>query len=68
MRQQGTSNNFERTASVTAMLKNLGWHLLELRYADAHLCLFYKIVYGLVLVPVSDYVKCNLKILGTATQ
>ena len=46
-----TANNFDNRSSITAMLDQLGsdWISLEQRLAhDACLCLFYKIVYGLV--------------------
>ena len=49
--------NFDYRSSVTAMLQELGWRTLEQRQADARLCLFYKIVYGLVAVPLSDYIQ-----------
>ena len=42
-----TVNNSEQKASVTEMVKNLGWRTLEQRRADARLCLFYKVVHGL---------------------
>ena len=38
-------------------LNQLGWRTLEQRRADARLCLFYKIVYGLVAVPLPNYVQ-----------
>ena len=42
---------------MTAMLEELSWRILEQRRADARLCLFYKIVYGLVAVPLPDYIQ-----------
>ena len=36
-----TCNNFDRYASVSEMVNNLGWRSLEQRRADARLCLFY---------------------------
>ena len=57
-----TCNNFDRYASVSEMVNNLGWRSLEQRHADARLCLFYKVVYGLVAVPLPDYVQLNLPI------
>ena len=56
-------SNFDRRASVTEMLDKLGWRTLGQRRADARLCLFYKIVYGLVAVPLPDYVQYNNRIL-----
>ena len=38
-------------------LKNLGWRTMEQRRADARLCLFYKVVHGLVAVPLPDYIR-----------
>ena len=43
----------ERTHSVL----NLGWRALEQRRADARLCLFYKVVHGLVAVPLPDFIQ-----------
>ena len=40
-------------SSVTDMLSNLGWRSLELRRYDSRIAMFYKIVYGLVAMPVS---------------
>ena len=51
-----TANNFDNRSSVTAMLDQLGWRSLEQRRA-VHLYLFYKIVYGLVAVPLPKYVQ-----------
>ena len=42
--------------SVSSMLGELGWRSLEDRRTDARLCLFYKIVHGLVAVPLPSYV------------
>ena len=49
-----TTCNFDRMASVSAMLETLGWHTLEQRRADSLLCLFYKIVNNVVAVPLPD--------------
>ena len=57
-----TTSNFDRRASVTEMLDKLDWRTLEQRQATACLCLFYKIVYGLVAVPLPDYVQYNNRI------
>ena len=57
-----TFGNFDNRASVTEMLNKLGWRTLEQRRADARLCLFYKIVYGLVVVPLPNYVQYNNRI------
>ena len=37
------------------MMSNLGWRFLENRRYDARLLMFYKIVYGLVAIPVPSY-------------
>ena len=47
---------------TTDMLNKLGWRTLEQRRADARLCLFYKIDYGLVAVPLPNYVQYNNRI------
>ena len=52
-----TTSNYNYRSSVTAMLNNLDWRSLAQRRADARLCLLYKIVYGLVTVPLPDYIK-----------
>ena len=51
--------NFDRMASVSAMLETLGWRTLEQRSADSRLCLFYKIVNKMVAVPLPDYIRPN---------
>ena len=54
-----TTFNFDRMASVSAMLETLGWRTLEQRRADSRLCLFYQIVNNMVAVPLPDYIKPN---------
>jgi len=51
-----TMSNYSREASVTEMLSQLGWRTLNDRRSDARLCLFYKIVHGLVAVPMPAYI------------
>ena len=51
-----TVKNFDRRASVSRIVQALGWRTLDRRRADARLCLFYKIVHGLVAVPHQDYI------------
>ncbi|MCG8046380.1 MAG: hypothetical protein JAY66_11960 [Candidatus Thiodiazotropha taylori] len=46
------TNDFSPYSSVTDMMGELGWRSLELRRYDARLTMFYKIVYGLVAIPV----------------
>ena len=52
-----TVSNFDRKASVTKMVQDLGWRTLDQRRADARLCLFFKILHGLVAVPPPDYIQ-----------
>ena len=52
-----TTSNYDYRSSVTAMLQSLGWRTHEQRRADVRLCLFYKIVYGLVAVPLPVYIQ-----------
>ena len=54
------SNDYSTYSSVTDMLSNLGWRSLENRRIDARLTMFYKIVYGLVAIPL-PYILCALK-------
>ena len=49
-------SRFSAYDSVTSMLGELGWRSLEDRRTDKWLCLFYKIVHGLVAVPMPPYV------------
>ena len=46
------SNDYSSYSSVTQILNTLGWRSLEQRRADARLILLYKIVYGLVEIPI----------------
>ena len=48
--------HFSSYDSVSDMLGDLGWRSLEDRCTDSRLCLFYKIVHGLVAVPLPPYV------------
>ena len=52
-----TTCNFGRTASVSDMIETLGWRILEQRRADAHICLFFKIINNMVPVPLPDYIQ-----------
>ncbi|MCG8045233.1 MAG: hypothetical protein JAY66_06065 [Candidatus Thiodiazotropha taylori] len=49
-------NDFSTYTSVSDLLGRLGWRTLEQRRADSRLVLFYKIVYGLVAIPLPTYV------------
>ena len=51
-----TLSDYARTTSVTSLQSQLNWQTLEERRSVARPCLFYKIVNGLVVVPLPDYV------------
>ena len=57
-----TTSSFDYRSSVTAIVNDLGWRTLEQRRADARLCLFFKMVYGLVAVPLPDYIEQSNRI------
>ena len=57
-----TVSNFDRKASVTEIVQDLGWRTLDQRRADARLCLFFKILHGLVAVPLPDYIQHSTRI------
>ena len=57
-----TLNDYARSSSVTQMLNQLNWQTLEERGSVARLCLFYKIVNGLVAVPIPDYIQPSHRI------
>ncbi|MCW4309234.1 MAG: reverse transcriptase domain-containing protein [Candidatus Thiodiazotropha endolucinida] len=50
-----TLSRFSSYDSVTDMLSQLGWRSLDQRRSDARLCMFYKIMNGLVAVPLPPY-------------
>ena len=50
-------NRFHNTSSVTDMLSGLGWETLQERRSKLKLCMFYKIVYNLVAIPIDPYLK-----------
>ena len=56
-----TFSNFDRQASATKFVQDLGWRTLDQRTTDARLCLFFKIVHGLVAVPLPDYIQHSNK-------
>ena len=49
------ANDYSTYSSVMDMLSNLGWRSLENRRTDTRLAMFYKIVYGLVAIPLPSY-------------
>ena len=57
-----TTSSFDYRSSVTAIVNDLGWRTLEQRRADARLCLFFKMVYGLVAVPLPNYIEQSNRI------
>ena len=57
-----TMNDYARTTSVTSLLHQLGWQTLEERRSVARLCLFYKIVNGLLAVSLPEYIQPTHKI------
>ena len=48
------TNNYQRKSSVTALIKDLGWTDLQTRRKNFRLTSRYKILSGLIAVPVSD--------------
>ena len=57
-----TASNYDWQASATQIVQDLGWRTLEQRRADAHLCLFYKVIHGLVVVPLPDFIQYSNRI------
>ena len=54
--------NFDLHASVPRIVQDLGWRSSDQRRADAHLCLFFKVIHGLVAVSLPDYVQYSNRI------
>ena len=52
-----TLSDYVRTTSVTSLQSQLNWQTLEERLSMARLCLFYKIVNGLVAVLLPYYMQ-----------
>ena len=59
------TNDYTSYSSVTQMINSLGWRSLEQRRADARLIMFYKIVYGLVAIPLPTYIKRQVRMTRT---
>ena len=57
-----TASNYDWQASATQIVQDLEWCTLEQRRADACLCLFYKVIHGLVAVPLPDYIQYSNRI------
>ena len=49
--------DFDRQSSVTEMLGSLGWQSLENRRREARLVMLFKVVHGLVAVPLEGHVE-----------
>ena len=49
------TNDYPTFSSVIEIMSSLGWRSLENRRYDACLFMFYKIIYGLVAIPVPSY-------------
>ena len=57
-----TLSDCARTTSVNSLQSQLYWQTLEERQSVARLCLFHKIVNGLVTVPLPDYMQPTYRI------
>ena len=55
------TREYRYTSSVTVMLKDLNWRLLDQRRIDSRLVLMYKVTYDLVAIPASDYLVWNTR-------
>ncbi len=51
------SNRYHNTISVTEIIEQLGWETLEERRAKYRLCMLYKVVNGLVVIPTGAYLQ-----------
>ena len=56
-----TVSKFDTQASVTQIVLDLGWRTLEQRKA-VRLCIFYKVIHGLVAVPLPAYIQYSNRI------
>ena len=56
-----TMNNYSTYDSVTDMKTQLCWRSLEQRRADARLMMLYKIIHGLVAIPLPPYFRQPLR-------
>ena len=55
------TRDYQRTSSVTQMIKNLNWRTFEQRRLDCRLTLMYTITYDLVAIPAADYLIPNTR-------
>ena len=58
-----TLDNYTRHASVSEMLNHLGLRSIEQRRNYSQLCLFYKVIHGLVALDLQRYVEHPTRIL-----
>ena len=59
------THDYSSYSSVTQMINTLGWRSLEQRRADARLIMFYKIVHGLVEIPLPSYIHRQVRMTRT---
>ena len=57
MAARWVTNDYSSYSIVRDMLSYLGWRSLENRRTDTRLAMFYKIVYGLVVIPLPSYLE-----------
>ncbi len=50
-------NRYHNRSNVSGMIEQLGWATLEERRAKYLLCMFYKVVNGLVAIPAGAYLQ-----------
>ena len=55
------TRDYQRTSSVTQMIKDLNWRTLEEWCKDSRLTLMHKITYDLVAIPAADYIIPNTR-------
>ena len=58
---QFCSQNYDRFASVTDMIKDLGWTMLETRRKQSRLMLMYKLTHGLIDIDTQEYLIQHFK-------
>ena len=59
------THDYSSYSSVTQMINTLGWRSLEQRRADSRLLMFYKIVHGLVEIPLPTYIQRQTRMTRT---
>ena len=60
--------DWRQTSSVTNMLQELKWRSLALRRADARLIMLYKILHGMVAIPVQPYIPQSTRLSTSSRQ